>query len=172
MVVSAARVVLSGWSGFGGSSLLGSSGLGSVLLPRKQTYHDNDNRQRQRRSDVKISKLNMPFPELEAQAAQALLTAVVAAGNLPGMGPGAKPTVMAPKGQVRSLVDGHLRTIGNSSTAAALKAEMLARGLKVGAGANKATVLAGLLRTDGGNFTQEDWNETPFDNTHIRIYWQ
>ena len=55
-------------------------------------------------SDVKISKLNMPFPELEAQAAQALLTAVVAAGNLPGMGPGAKPTVMAPKGQVRSLV--------------------------------------------------------------------
>ena len=87
MVVSAARVVLSGWSGFGGSSLLGSSGLGSVLLPRKQTYHNNDNRQRQRQSDVKISKLNMPFPELEAQAAQALLTAVVAAGNLPGMVP-------------------------------------------------------------------------------------
>ena len=45
----------------------------------------------------------MPFPELEAQAAQALLVAAVAAGDLPGMGPGAKPSVMAPKGQVRSL---------------------------------------------------------------------
>ena len=40
----------------------------------------------------------MPFPELEAQAAQALLVAAVAAGDLPGMGPGAKPSVMAPKG--------------------------------------------------------------------------
>ena len=57
--------------------------------------------------DVNLKKL-MPFPELEALAAQALLTAVVAVADLPGLGPGAKPTVMAPKGQVRSLVDNHL----------------------------------------------------------------
>ena len=51
------------------------------------------------------SSLAMPFPELEAQAAQALLVAAAAAGDLPGMGPGAKPSVMAPKGQVRSLYE-------------------------------------------------------------------
>ena len=108
----------------------------------------------------------MAFPEHEAQAAQALITAAVAAGNLPGMGPGAKPTIMAPKGQVRSLADNNLRAINNSATAATLKAETLARGLKVLAGANKPAVLAFLMRTDHGEFTQEDWNEIAFNNEH------
>jgi hypothetical protein len=115
--------------------------------------------------DVILKKL-MPFPELEALAAQSLLTAVVAVADLPGLGPGAKPTVMAPKGQVRSLVDNHLRGINNSATAPTLKAEAIARGLKVPAG-NKAAVLTFLTRTDGGVFTPEDWSELPFNNEHM-----
>ncbi len=61
--------------------------LASASSAHKQAYHDN---RRRRLTSSSKSSLAMPFPELEAQAAQALLVAAVAAGNLPGMGPGAK----------------------------------------------------------------------------------
>eukprot|EP01047_Picozoa_sp_COSAG01_P095753 COSAG01_NODE_26393_length_715_cov_1.659091_1_plen_176_part_00 len=100
------------------------------------------------------------------QAAQTLLSAVIAIADLPGLGPGAKPTVMAPKGQVRSLVDNHLRAINNSATAPTLKAEIIARGFKVPTG-NKAASLTFLTRVDGGVSGPEDWSELPFNNDHM-----
>ena len=80
---------------------VGGRSFGFLLVPvsaftSKQPRH----RPTTTKVDVTLKKL-MPFPEHEAQAAQTLLSAVIAITDLPGMGPGAKPTVMAPKGQVR-----------------------------------------------------------------------